>query len=136
MIWIVCDVIMQYEIYEVQTSFQLPINIVLCILAWHCLWFWGLAMSYRKLNIEAAPFRALRLLSNQLPHLCDQLNTTRPLSREKFNIYQKSSINMKSRVLIMKILLGAIVVSSAAQPVAAFKLPMKVTPSCPRLFRN
>ena len=36
---------------------------------------------------------------------------------------------MKSRAEIMKILLGAIVVSSATQPVAAFKLPMQVTPA-------
>ena len=46
-----------------------------------------------------------------------------------FNACQKPSRNIKSTALTVKVLLGAIVVSSAAQPASAFKLPRQVTPA-------
>ena len=83
----------------------------------------------KKLTKKVRALQVFCLISNQLPHLCDQLNTTRSRRREMFKICQKTSITTKSTALTMKVLLGAIVLSSAAQPAAAFKLPKQVTPA-------
>ena len=45
-----------------------------------------------------------------------------------FNTCKKSSNSFKSTAIAIKLVLGAVLLSSVAQPAAAFKLPKQVTP--------